>query len=148
MHGYDWGQIGHKYRVLLEYLNSRQDLDFLLGEMVGEVNAGHTYVNAGDQVEVDRINNGLLGCKFEDVGEKYYKITKIYQGENWHEQFRSPLTEQGVDVKEGDYLIKICGEEVTTKDNPYKFLENKADKYVKIMVNSKASADGAQKLIK
>ncbi len=144
MHGYDWGKIGHKYDMLLEYLNSRQDLDFLIGEMIGEVNAGHTYVNAGDQQSVDRIDNGLLGCKFEDTGDKYYRISKIYQGENWHEIFRSPLTDQGIDVNEGDYLIKICGEEVTTKDNPYKFLENKAEQYVKILVNSKPSESGAK----
>lgn len=144
MHGYDWGQIGMKYEKLLPYLNSRKDLDFLIGEMISEVNAGHTYVNNGDDVDIERINNGLLGCEFEDVGEKYYKISRIYQGENWHDIFRSPLTAQGVDVKPGDYLIKICGQEVTTDENPYKYLENKADKYVRITVSSSPSESGAR----
>jgi tricorn protease len=72
-----------------------------------------------------------------------YKITKIYKGENWNPSRRSPLTEQGVKVKEGDYLISINGHEVTVNDNPYLFLENLADVPVEIMVNSKPEAAGA-----
>jgi tricorn protease len=86
---------------------------------------------------------GLLGAEFEPDGNRY-RIANIFPGENWHEEYRSPLTEPGVGVEEGDYLIAIDGEEVTTGDNPYSFLVGKADRTVEITVNDRASSDGAR----
>lgn len=144
MHGMDWKGIYDKYRPLVDNVERRSDLDFILGELIGEVNAGHCYVNSGDEPKVKRISSGLLGCRFEDTGDKYYKINDILKGENWHKSFRSPLDEFGVGVQEGDYLISIDGIEVTTKDNPYKYLENKGDKVVTVEVNSKPTDKGAK----
>lgn len=144
MHGYDWEAVKEKYQPMVDVVPSRADLDFILGELIGEVNAGHTYNNWGDVVRTERIDNGLLGCEFENDGSKYYKISKIFHSENWHEQFRNPLHEQGVEVNEGDYLISIDGEEVTTDKNPYQYLENKADKYITITVNDKAAKEGSR----
>ncbi|MBE2189762.1 MAG: PD40 domain-containing protein [Desulfobulbaceae bacterium] len=144
MHGYDWEQMRKKYEQLLPSVSHRNDLDFILGELIGEVNAGHTYVNSGDEAQVERFEGGMLGCEFANDGSKYYKIEKIFTGENWHEVWRSPLTEIGVDVKKGEYLISIDGEEISTKENPYKYLQNKAGQVITIQVNNKPDKAGAR----
>jgi tricorn protease len=150
MHGVDWPAIKERYSALLPYVSHRADLDYILSEMIAETSTGHSYVSWGDFERVKRIDNGLLGAQLTaDEAAGRYRISKIYAGENWDPGLRSPLTEQGVDVKEGDYLISIDGKEITTADNPYLFLENKAGKTVEIKVNSKPSvADARTSLIK
>ncbi|MCX6261572.1 MAG: PDZ domain-containing protein [Bacteroidia bacterium] len=150
MHGVNWPAMRERYSALLPFVSHRADLDYILNEIVSESNTGHTYVDWGDFEHVKRIDNGLLGADLTaDETAGRYKITKIYKGENWNSTLRSPLTEQGVDVKEGDYLISIDGKEVTIAVNPYIFLENKAGKAVEIKVNSKpSSADSRASLIK
>jgi tricorn protease len=86
---------------------------------------------------------GLLGCEFTAEG-RYYRISNIFPGENWHENFRSPLTEPGITIHEGEYLIAIDGETVTTDSNPYAFLVNKADRIVEVTVNSRPRPQGAR----
>lgn len=145
MHGVDWEKVRRKYEVLVPYLGHRADLDYLFGELVGELNVGHAYVNWGEFERPKRVEGGLLGAEFEaDVQAGRYRIKKIYRGENWAERTRSPLTEQGVNIKEGDYLISLNGHEVTLKDNPYKFLENTAGKRISIVVNSVPKKEGAR----
>jgi tricorn protease len=150
MHGVNWPAMRDRYSVLLPYVSHRADLDYILSEMVSESNTGHSYVNYGDFERVKKIENGLLGAELTpDETAGRYKISKIYTGENWNAARRSPLTEQGVDVREGDYLISIDGKEITTVDNPYLYLENKAGKLVEIKVNSKPlTADARTSLIK
>ena len=145
LHGVDWPAMKARYSVLLPSLSHRADLDYILSELVAESNTGHSYVDWGDFETVKRMDNGLLGAELTaDPAAGRYRISKIYQGENWNPDRRSPLTEQGVDVKEGDYLISIDGKDVTTADNPYFFLENKANKSVEIKVNSKPSPTDAR----
>ncbi len=145
LHGVDWPGMREKYARLLPFLAHRADLDFIFGEMVGEVNAGHTYVNWGDFPRVPRIDTGLLGAELQaDANAGRYRITKIYAGENWNESTRSPLSEQGVDVRVGDYLIALNGSEVTLRDNPYRFLENTAGRKVAIRVNARPEPNGAR----
>jgi tricorn protease len=150
MNGVDWPAIKERYSVLLPYISHRADLDYILSELVAECNSSHSYVSWGDFARVKKIDNGLLGAELTaDEAAGRYKISRIYAGENWTPNRRSPLTEQGVDVKEGDYLIGIDGKEVTTSDNPYSFLENKANKTVEIKVNGKPLvADVRTSLIK
>lgn len=145
LHGVDWKAMRERYSALLPYVGHRADLDYILNEIVAESNTGHCYVDWGNFERVKRVDNGLLGAELtadEDAGR--YRITKIFQGENWNSSLRSPLTEQGIDVKEGDYLISIDGKDVTTAINPYVYLENKAGKTIEIAVNSTASATGAR----
>lgn len=145
LHGVDWEAVRKSYSALLPSVGSRFDLDYILNEMVSESNTGHSYVDWGDIHRVKRISGGLLGAELEsDAKAGRYRIMKIYQGENWNPERRSPLTEAGVKVKEGDYLIQINGREVTTKDNPYSFLENLANKEIEITVSSKADGSDAQ----
>jgi tricorn protease len=145
MHGMDWQKLKNKYGVLLPYVSHRFDLDYIFGELVSELNVGHAYVNYGDFKKVNRMDTGLLGAELKaDEKAGRYKIVKIYKGENWNERTRSPLTEQGVNVNEGDYIIRLNGNEVFTKDNPYQFLENTAGKKITITVNSTPSDNGAR----
>lgn len=140
LHNVDWLAIKQQYGELLPYVPSRFDLDYILNEIVSESNTGHAYVDWGDIKRVKRVNTGLLGAQLKpDAATGRYRLAKIYSGENWNPERRSPLTEPGIDVKEGDYLLSINGKEITTKENPYQFLENLADVAVEITVSSSAS---------
>lgn len=145
IHGVNWPEMKERYSALLPFVSHRADLDYILNEIMAESNTGHSYVDWGDFKNVKRIDNGLLGADLTaDEASGRFRITKILQGESWNEARRSPLTEMGVDVKEGDFLISIDGKDVTTAANPYLFLENKAGKPVEIKVNSRPSSDGAR----
>jgi tricorn protease len=145
IHGVDWQGYRETYAQLLPYVGHRFDLDYILNEIVSEANAGHAYVDWGDFPRPKRIESGLLGAEIEaDQAAGRYIIRKIYAGENWNDKRRSPLTEIGVDVKVGDYLIAINGANITTADNPYIFLENLANRNIEITVNSRPTADGAR----
>ncbi|HSW67613.1 MAG TPA: PDZ domain-containing protein, partial [Bacteroidales bacterium] len=145
MHGVDWQGLKATYGELLPYVGHRFDLDYIINEIISEVNAGHAYGDWGDFERVKRVNTGLLGAELvADNKSGRFRIAKIYRGENWNPARRSPLTEAGVDVKEGDFLISINGKEITTTDNPYSFLENLAGRRIEIAVNHKPSAAGAR----
>ena len=134
MHGVDWAAMYERYRPLAEAVAHRADLDYVLAELIGELNVGHAYVNSAPEMPtVERVPVGLLGAELVADGERY-RIAEIFPGENWHEEFRSPLTEPGVDVRVGDYLLAIDGQEISTEENPYRFLVNKADREVLVTV--------------
>ncbi len=145
LHGVDWKSVMERYSPLVEYVSHRADLDYILGEIVSETNTGHTYVDWGDFEQVKRVDTGLLGAELKaDAASGKYRITKIYAGENWNEARRSPLTEQGVNVKEGDYLLSINGTELNLNMNPYELLENTVGKTIEITVNSIPEPAGAR----
>ena len=142
IHGVNWPEMRIRYNAMLPYVSHRADLDYILNEIVAEANAGHTYVDWGDFETVKRIDNGLLGAELTaDDAAGRYRISKIYNGENWNPDRRSPLTEQGVDVKEGDYIISINGKNLTTDSNPYMLLENSTENPVEITVSSTPSSE-------
>ncbi len=145
MHGVNWKNMHKKYAALVPYVAHRADLDYILGELIGELNSGHTYVFSGDMDGIKRVPIGVLGCELIPAGE-FYKIAKIFPGENWDESRRSPLTEAGVDVKAGDYLIGIDGKIIHTNQNPYRFLENKTDREIVLLINDKPTEKGARKV--
>ena len=128
---------------MVDAISHRTDLDYILGEMGGELNAGHTYVQSGDQPKVSRIDGGLLGAEFSKDATGFYRIEKIFNGENWHDAFRSPLTEVGVNASEGNYLLAIDGQSTKDVDNLFELLENKASRQVTLTLNSKAKSKGS-----
>ncbi len=145
MHGVDWKAMHDRYAVLLPYVAHRTDLDYILGELIGELNSGHCYVMPGRFPMVDRINVGLLGCRFEaDKGK--WKIAKIYGGANWHDNERSPLTEPGLNVKEGSYLLAIDGHELTADESPYIYLENTVGIPVMLKIGDKPDIKSAREI--
>ena len=143
MHGLEWNAIHAKYAQLVPFVAHRADLDYILGELAGELNAGHAYVETGQGWQVERVDTGLLGAEIvADAG--YFRVKHIFPGENWHEGFRSPLTEPGVKVREGDYILAVDGTPTKGVDNFYRLLENKADRVVTLTVNSKPDAAGSR----
>ena len=148
MHGVDWEKVKKNYEELLPYVAHRADLTYIIGEMIGELNAGHSYVGGGDLPKIESIPVGLLGAELKfDPKSGYYIIDKILPGRNWDESTRSPLTEVGIDVKEGDYLLEIDGVSLKGVKNPYELLVNKANKPVRIKTNSKPVEDGSKEFI-
>lgn len=145
MNGVDWLAVRDKYAPLVPFVANRFDLTYILGEMIGELSNSHTYVGGGDQPDLQPINVGLLGVDYElDPPSGCYRFKKIYPGENWNPQTRSPLTEPGVNVKEGDYLLAINGRALRAPQTPEELLVNTANETTAISVNSKPSEDGAR----
>ena len=147
MHGLDWNAMKTKYGVLVPYVNNRNDLNYLIGELVGELNVGHSYVSGGDKPDPHRIKQGLLGAKLSRDASGYYRIDRILKGENWAKASRSPLTELGVDVKEGDFIIAVNGKPTKDMTDIYEALVNTAGNQVELTVNGTASETGARKTI-
>ncbi|HEY2547062.1 MAG TPA: PDZ domain-containing protein, partial [Candidatus Acidoferrum sp.] len=142
MTGHDWKKIGARYEALLPWVAHRSDLNYLIGELIAELSTSHAYVGGGDQPHTPHVSVGMLAVDFEPDGG-FYKITKIYPGEDWQEATRSPLTEPGLKVKAGDYLIAVNGQEARATQDVYAYFQGLADKQVVLKLNSKPSSDGA-----
>ncbi len=147
MHGLDWQAINDKYAVLVPYVNNRNDLNYIIGEMIGELSIGHAYVLGGDKPKPTRIKLGLLGAKLSKSKSGYFVVDEVLKGENWTKNARSPLTEVGVDVTAGDYIIAINGVSVKDVKDINTLLIDKANKQVILTVNNKPSTDGARDVI-
>jgi tricorn protease len=143
MNGVDWQKERDKYAQLLPYVADRFSLTYILGELIGELSNSHTYVGGGDYPDVPVVKVGLLGADFA-VDNGMYRLKKIYPGENWDAHTRSPLTEPGVNVKEGDYLLAINGQKLRAPQDPYELLTNAANETVSLTVNAKASEEGSR----
>jgi tricorn protease len=147
MQGIDWKGMKERYGQLLPYVAHRWDLTYLLGELIGELDCSHTYVGGGKIPKTQPVDVGLLGADFEpDKSTGYYRFKKIYQGENWKEDRRAPLTDPGVNVKQGDYLIAVNGQEVRYPVSPYQYFEKTVKKQVKLKVNDKPTSEGAREV--
>ncbi len=148
MNGVNWEKERERYAPLLPYVATRFDLNYVLGEMIGELSNSHTYVGGGDYPDLKPINVGVLGADFEtDAAHDLYRFKKIYSGENWDAALRSPLTEPGVDVKPGDYLLAVNGKSLRAPQNPYELFVNTVGENVTLTVNSKPSEEGARKVV-
>lgn len=146
MLGLDWKAIGDKYAAMLPYAAHRSDISYIFGLMIGELGTGHAYVQGG---EFGTLTNpipptGMLGADYEVVG-RGVRFKKIYRGFNY--SARGPLGDQGVNVKEGEYLVAIDGNEVTSATNLHEFLVNKVGKAVTLSVNSTPAMAGARKVV-
>ncbi|KPK79007.1 MAG: peptidase S41 [Gemmatimonas sp. SM23_52] len=147
MHGYDWAALREQYRPWLAHVAHRSDLNYVLGEMVAELNVSHAYIAGGDFELPDRPRVALPGARFElDEASGRYRIAEIHAGQNEEERYRSPLTEIGVNVSLGDYVLAIDGEELVAPDNPYRMLLHKADRPVSLTVNSRPSLRAAREV--
>ncbi|HET7534888.1 MAG TPA: S41 family peptidase, partial [Candidatus Didemnitutus sp.] len=149
MHGVDWPGMREKYGALLPSVQHRNDLTYIIGEMIAELNIGHAYVNGGDRAnEAPRIKTGELGAELSrDAATRAYRIDRILRGENWQDGTRSPLTEIGVDVKEGDYILAVNGKPVSGMANIYSALTGTVGKQVTLKVNSTPKDEGAREVV-
>jgi len=145
MAGLNWEKIGKRYEALLPWVAHRSDLNYIIGEMIAELSTSHTYVGGGEMPERKRIGVGLLGVDYE-VDQGFYRFKKIYRGENWDERTRAPLTEPGLKIKEGDYLIAVNGNAVRPPANPYAYFQNLAEQVVTLKINDKPGTEGAREI--
>lgn len=148
LHGVDWIALRNRYETLLPHVRHRADLSYVIGELIGELNAGHAYVGGGDLPAVRKIPLGQLGAKLEKHAPSgYVKITRILEGSTWEPGLASPLAAPGVNAKVGDYLIAIDNKPVNEMASPYQALVNKVGKPVVIKINSKPEANGAREVV-
>jgi len=146
VHGAPWDKVYEWYAPWIDDVRHRTDLNYVVDIMSGEVAIGHSYVSGGDFPDVDRVPIGLLGADLELANDKY-RIKKIYNGERWNPELRTPLAQPGIKVNEGDYLLAINGKELSADSNPYRLLEQTANREINITVNSKPSMSGAKTVL-
>ncbi|HPG10703.1 MAG TPA: PDZ domain-containing protein [Chitinophagaceae bacterium] len=146
MHGVDWNEVKARYSKMLEGAMTREEVDFVIGEMIGELNASHTYHGGGDVENTENKSVGYLGVNWKADG-KYYKIDEIIRGASWDAEARSSLDAPGVNIKEGDYILAVNGIPLTTEQEPFIAFTGLADKTVEITYNSKPGFDGAKTAI-
>lgn len=148
MNGVDWAGEKKRYEALLPYVATRYDLVLMLGDMIGELSNSHTYVGGGDSPDLSPVNVGMLGVDFVlDSASGRYKFAKIYPGQNWDPARRSPLTEPGVNVKQGDYLLAVNGRSLKSPMDPYALFVGAADQNVTLTVNSSPEEKGARNVV-
>ncbi|WP_053002443.1 S41 family peptidase [Kordia jejudonensis] len=142
MHGIDWKAMKKKYKPFLKHVTNRNDLYRVMQWMFSEIGVGHhRFASSGDQLNSPPfVGGGLLGADYETANNRY-RFAKIYGGLNWNPALRSPLTEPGVNVAVGDYILSVNGKNVTATDNLYTFFENTSGKIVTLEVSN--NADGS-----
>ena len=138
-HGLNIPKAEKEYGVYLTKLGGREDLNYLFTEMLGQVTIGHMFIFGGDVPKPRQVKGGLLGADYK-VENGRYRFVRIYNGENWNPDLRAPLTQPGVEVKVGEYLLEVNGREVRPPADVYSFFENTAGKQIRIKVGP--SPDG------
>jgi len=146
VHGAPWDKIYEWYSPWIEHVRHRSDLNYVVDILSGEVSIGHSYVRGGDMPDIDRVPVGLLGCDLEE-DDGYYKITKIYTGENWNPGVEAPLAMPGLGVKEGDYLLAVNGRPLSAPDNPYRHFEQTSGRAIYLTVNSEPTLTGTKEVL-
>lgn len=148
MHGYDWEALREQYRPLLAHVGHRSDLNYLMSEMVAELNVSHAYVSGGDYEVPDRPRAALLGARFElDQDAGRYRIARIFEGQNEEPRYRSPLTEIGVGIDGGDYVFAIQGRELTPATNPFQLLREAGRGPLELTVGSSPDRGEARNVL-
>ncbi len=148
MHGQDWPAVKEKYAKLVEKATCRQDLTFIIGEMIAELNTSHTYVYGGDvKRHADPVNTGMLGADYSvDRQNNLYLFSKIYREKDWSRGAYPPLAKPGVNVTEGDYLLRVNNTEVKADKDVYSYFTGLAGKQVTLTVNSRPTMAGAREV--
>ena len=143
--GADWPKVRKMYGALLPHVMHRADLNYLIDMMGAEIAIGHSYVRGGDIPAVTPTNGGQLGADFA-IDQGRYKITKIYDNESWNTDLRAPLAVPGTDVRVGDFIIAVNGEELRAPDNLYRLLDGTAGKQTVLTMNTTPTAVGARRV--
>jgi tricorn protease len=144
-HGLDLAASEKKYAAYLPGLASRDDLNYIFMEAMGDLTVGHLFVNGGDGPEVKRVPVGLLGADYK-IENGRYRFAKIYDGENWNPHLHAPLTQPGVNVAEGEYLLAVNGRDVRANEEVYSFFEETAGKSVLLRVGPQPDGTGAREV--
>jgi tricorn protease len=146
MHGVNWNAMKERYMTLLDEAVTRWDVNWVIGEFLGELNASHTYHGGGDEEQVAERSVGMLGVDWE-LANGAYKIARIVRGGPWDTGMRSPLDEPGVDVKEGEYVLAVNGVALDPKMDPWARFEGLGKKTVVLTVNAAPSMANARQVV-
>ena len=144
-HGLNLASAEKKYAPYVKAAGGRADLNYLFEEMLGEITIGHMFIFGGDIPEANHVKGGLLGADYK-IENGRYRFARIYNGENWNPDLRAPLTQPGVDVKVGDYLLEVNGVEVRPPADVSRFLENTAGTQVRIKVGPNPDGKDAREV--
>ncbi len=144
MHGVDWAGMKTRYAAMLEDCASREDVGYVIAEMISELNVGHAYYREGGGEQEPSVNVGLLGCDYE-LRDGAYRISKIIRGAVWDADASGPLSAPGVEVKEGMYLLAVNGVALDTARDPWAAFLGLAGKSVTITVSEKPAMDASAK---
>ena len=144
-HGLDLAATEKKYAPYLANIGSRQDLNYLFADMLGELTVGHLFIFGGDSPEVKRVQTGLLGADYK-IENGRYRFARVYNGENWNPDLKAPLTQPGVNVVAGEYLLAVNGRAILGADNIYSFFEETAGKQVVLKVGPDASGANSREV--
>ena len=146
VHGAPWEAIYKWYSPWVKSAKHRTDMNYIIDIISGEVSVGHSYVRGGDMPDIANVPIGLLGCDLvEENG--FYKIKKIYSGENWNPTTKAPLAAPGIEVKEGDFLLTVNGKELKAPTNPYSLFEQTAGLQVLVKINNKPDILTAKEIL-
>lgn len=143
LHGLSLEAVKKKYEPFLDGLSTRDDLNYLFIEMLGNITVGHMFVGGGDLPEPKRVKTGLLGADYS-VESGRYRFAQIYNGENWNPKLRAPLTQPAVNVQAGEYLLAVNGRDVHPPADVYSFFEETAGKQVVLKVGPKPDGSGSR----
>ncbi|MCT1523766.1 S41 family peptidase [Sphingobacterium hotanense] len=146
MHGVDWNAVKAKYEKFLPYVNHRSDLGYLLNEMMGEMVVGHNYIMPGDEPSAPSVSTGVLGADYA-IENNIYKIKRIYNRMDWNPEFKAPLAEPGLNIREGMYILAVNGKELTSDIDIYSLFDFTVGKQIYLKVNDKPSLSGAKDVI-
>jgi tricorn protease len=146
MHAVNWNEVKERYLAMIEAALTREEVNFIMGEMIGELNASHTYKGGGDEERGKNKNVGYLGIDWEAAGD-FYKVKNIIRGAAWDVKIRSSLDEPGIDIKEGTYILAVNGNAISSSQEPYAFFQGLAKKTVELTYNSTPSFVGAKTVI-
>ncbi|HWA82784.1 MAG TPA: PDZ domain-containing protein, partial [Fimbriimonadaceae bacterium] len=147
MHGNDMKMLEKRYEPFLANICSRDDLNYLFTDMMGEMTIGHMWCQGGDiPGATNSVPGGLLGADYSFENGRY-RLTRVYSGESWNPGLYAPLTQPGVHAKAGEYILAIDGQELKDSNDIYELLEGKAGKQVKIKIGPNADGTGARECI-
>jgi tricorn protease len=146
LHGLDTVAAEKKYEPYLDSLASRDDLNYIFQEMLGDITSSHLRGGGGTVPRGKPVAGGLLGADFE-LANGHYRFKRIYTGESWNPQLRAPLSGPGINVKEGEYLLEVAGHPLTASDDVSQWLEGAVGKRVILRVGPDASGANARDVI-
>lgn len=144
-HGLDLSEAERAFAPYLDRITSRDDLNYLFREMLSYMSVGHMFVGGGTEPEIQKIDVGLLGADYRVENDRY-RFEKIFNGQSWNPNLRAPLTQPGLNVKVGDYLLAVNGRELHASDNVYRFFQETAGKQTVIKVGPNPTDDGSRDL--
>jgi len=144
MHGADWPAMKERYARFLPHLATRGDLSRVITWLCSELAVGHSRGGGGDTlVQANDVPGGLLGADYEIGGDRY-RFRKVYGGLNWTPDLRAPLSEPGVQVRSGEYLLAVEGRDLRASENLYSRFENTAGKRIELTVGPNPDGSGSR----